>query len=155
MRFPAPPSLLKTVPWFLQKLPAPPIPNFATASLLDFSLPQPPSNLQVGSEVAGWATEQRNQGSPCPRPGTPFAASDQPGNKRASGTRERPGLSLRPLSATSGLMRGGDCPRAADRSPRNRPERSWAPAASTHWAPLFHQQFQKNLPKAVMPHCNV
>lgn len=67
-------------------------------SLPDCSLPQPSSNLQVGSEVGGWATEQRNQGGPCPRPGTPSAASDQPGNKRGSGTRECPGLGLRPLS---------------------------------------------------------
>lgn len=127
-------------------------------SLSDFSLSQPSSNLQVGSEVGGWAAEQRNEGGPCPRPGIPSAASDQPGNKRSSGTRECPrsrSQATFPNSAARGRVGGGDCPRAADRPPRNRPEWPWAPAASTHWAPLFHQQFQENLPKAVMPHCNV
>lgn len=74
---------------------------------------------------------------------------------RKGGTPQSQPQDTFPRLAARGRVGGGDCPRAADTTPRNRPEWPWAPAASTHWAPLFHQQFQKNLPKAVMPHCNV
>lgn len=156
MGFPAPPSPLKAPPWCLQGPPPPPIPNFATAFASGFFASSAPCQ-PTGGKWVGRATEQRKQGAPVPGQ-APLCSLGPAGGQEGLGSAGTPGAGSQatfPRPAARGRVGGGDCPRAAHRPPRNRPEWPWAPAASTHWAPLFHQQFQKNLPKAVMPHCNV
>lgn len=158
MGFPAPPRPLKAPPRCLQGPPPPPNPNFATAFASGFFTSSAPCRPTGGEWDWGGGEQNKETKEPLSQARHPLCslrpAGEQEGLRKGGTPGSRPQDTF-PRLAARGRVGGGDCPRAADTTSRNRPEWPWAPAASTHWAPLFHQQFQKNLPKAVMPHCNV
>lgn len=152
MGFPAPPRPLKDSG--LVPAGTATTPNFTRLRVFHFLGSRRPTG---GDWDWRWATEQRNQGAPVPGQAPLLQFSTSRGTRRGQErVNPQPGsqATFQRRDARGGVG-GGNCPRAADRPPHHRPEWPWAPTASTHWAPLFHQQFQKNLPKTVMPHCNV
>ena len=120
----------------------------------DYSLPQPPADIQVGSGTGGQQNKETRD------PGQVPLRSLRPAGEQ-EGTHERvnpPTPDLTPLSK-------GKQPEAAREvgaAPAQQTDfHATGPSGSGRQQPprtglqLFHQQFQKNLPKAVMPHCNV
>lgn len=110
MGFPAPPKPHKAPPWCPLGLPPPPIPNFATEFASGFFTSSATCPLTGGSITRDRGNRTIKPGSPCPRPGTPSAASDQSGNKRGSGTRETPARVLRHFPKASNRRTRGTVP---------------------------------------------